>query len=287
MTNPAVLHGTEQHVLHSEAVGADFEITVMPPPPELSAGPTPVVYGTDANLGLGQYVSTVGLLLAGGEIPLVTLVGVGYPIGGDFLQFGALRTRDFTPSVDRFHLDAITEYAMGMNVEAGGAAAFLEFLTNELRPWLADNYDVTDDHTYIGDSLGGLFGTYVLLNSPASFQRYIIGSPWLTWDPDLCFGWEEAYAAAHDDLDATVFYACGGAEDVLSPALAPPIVPTFAFGNVSANTARMANRLMSRNYPSLELTYREYPEQTHFTVPSIIYSHGLRDVFRSERLARP
>ena len=287
MASPAVLHGTEQHVLHSEAVGADFEITVMPPPAELGVGATPVVYGTDANVALGIYANTIGLLVVGGEIPPVTLVGVGYPIGGDWMQFTAMRNRDFSPSVDQFHLDAITEFTGGITIESGGCAAFLEFLTGELRPWLAANYDVIDDNTYIGSSMGGLFGTYVLLNAPASFQRYILGSPWLTWDEDLCFGWEETYAAAHDDLDAKVFYACGGAEDVLSPALPPPIIPTFAAGNVSANTARMANRLISRNYPNLEITYREYPEQTHFTVSPIINSHGLRDVFRAERLGRP
>ena len=48
MTTPATLPGTEQHLLRSAAVGADFEITVKPPDPALEAGPTPVVYGTDA-----------------------------------------------------------------------------------------------------------------------------------------------------------------------------------------------------------------------------------------------
>ncbi len=284
MAQQAVLHGTEQHVLHSDAVGADFEITVFAPAAELGVGPTPVVYGTDANLGLGTYANTISLLLAGGEIPPVTLVGIGYPIGADFIQFGHLRTRDFTPHVDEWSVAAIKEINMGLEPEAGGGPKFLEFLTGQLRSFVSENYEVTDDHTYIGDSLGGLFGTWVLLNHSESFDRYIIGSPWLAWDPKAAFEWETQYAASHDDLAAKVFYACGAAEDVLSPLMPPPMMPTFARGNVAANTERMASRIASRGYPSLELTTRIYAEQTHFTVPPVIYAQGLREVFAAERL---
>ncbi len=286
MATPAVLHGTEQHLLHSDAVGVDFEITVMPPAPELEAGPTPVVYGTDANLSLGSYANTIALLMAGGEIPPVTLVGIGYPIGPDWVQFNVNRTRDFTPMIDEWHKRELTAIAMGNEVHPGGGPAFLEFLTTELRPWLHDHYEVADDHAYVGDSLGGLFGTYVLLNQPESFQRYVIGSPWLAYSLETCLEWEAKYAASHHDLDAKVFYASGAAEDVLSPMMQEPMVATFARGNVVANTERMIHRLRSRNYPSLRLTSRIYPEQTHFTVPPIIYAQGLRDVFTDLRLAR-
>lgn len=280
------LHGTEQHILHSDAVGTDFEITVMPPAPELRAGPTPVVYGTDANLSMGMYADTVRLLLAGGEIPPVTLVGIGYPIGADFIQFNVNRTRDFTPMVDEWHKQVISGIALGEEVSPGGGPAFLEFLTNELRPWLTDHYDVADDHTYVGDSLGGFFGTYVLLNQPDAFQRYVIGSPWLAYSLGTCLEWEEKYAASHHDLNATVFYASGAAEDVVSPLMQSPMVPLFLRGNVAANTERMINRLRARNYASLRLTSRIYSEQTHFTVPPIIYAQGLREVLADLRLAR-
>ena len=235
---------------------------------------------------LGMYADTVGMLMLGGEIPPVTLVTIGYPIGADFTQFSALRSRDFTPMTDAWHEERLAEMSMGTPVKTGGGAAFLEFLTAELRPWLRERYGVADDSTYVGDSLGGLFGTYVLLNAPASFQRYVIGSPWLAYSIETCLEWEAKYAAQHHDLDAAVFYAAGAAEDVLSPLMMPPMVPVFLRGNVAANTERMVERLRSRSYPSLRLTSRIYPEQTHFTVPSVIYAQGLRDVLSDLRLAR-
>jgi len=153
MASAQVLPRTEVHVIHSDAVGDDFEITVLPPMPELQAGPTSVVYGTDANGGIGTYTEIVNLLLSGAEIPPVTLVGVGYPIGGDFNKWIQLRTRDFTPTVDQWQCDGIGAFS-GLPIQSDGGAAFLEFLTSELRPWVAANYDVTDDATYIGDSPG-------------------------------------------------------------------------------------------------------------------------------------
>ena len=45
------LPGTEVHLLRSDAVGDDFEISIVLPPPQME-GPVPVVYMTDANGGV-------------------------------------------------------------------------------------------------------------------------------------------------------------------------------------------------------------------------------------------
>jgi hypothetical protein len=66
VTNEAVLHGTQRYVLRSEAVGDDYEITVLAPPPEMGVGRTPVVIGTDANMLIGLYTDVVGQLMVGG-----------------------------------------------------------------------------------------------------------------------------------------------------------------------------------------------------------------------------
>ena len=111
-------------------------------------------------------------------------------------------------------------------VETGGAPRFLDFLADELQPWVRDRYAVSDDAAYIGNSLGGLFGVYTLLHRPAAFRRYIIGSPWLCWDVETTTAYEPAYAADHSDLDATVFLAAGAHEDVLPPGLSRRCRPT-------------------------------------------------------------
>lgn len=276
------LLGSEVQVLHSDAVGDDFEISVFSPPPGVE-GPVPVVYFTDANIGVGMAANAVNLLQMGGEIPPVRLVCVGYPIGDDFVQFLRLRTRDFMATRDSDRESGMTEMAEGSEVTGGGADAFLDFLTGELRPWVESNYAVTDDSTLIGDSMGGFFATYTLLHRPSSFRRYVIGSPWLTWNRPVSTAYEAQYAEAHDDLDATVFLCAGADEEVLPPLMPPPTVQQFRGADTAELTRQLAAGLESRNYPNLRLTTRIFPEETHFTIPQLLLGHGLRAVFAAER----
>jgi pimeloyl-ACP methyl ester carboxylesterase len=45
-----------------------------------------------------------------------------------------------------------------------------------------------------GTSLGGLFALYALLTDPASFDRYVIGSPAIWWDGEMLFDLEARQA---------------------------------------------------------------------------------------------
>lgn len=64
----------------------------------------------------------------------------------------------------------------------GGSEAFLNFIATELIPFIDSNYRSAPDRMLIGQSLGGLFATEVLLKRPELFQRYLIVSPSLYWD---------------------------------------------------------------------------------------------------------
>ena len=67
---------------------------------------------------------------------------------------------------------------------SGGAAAFLQFIEQELTPLISNNYRVSGHRTLIGQSLGGLFATYALFEKPDLFSQYIIVSPSLWWDEE-------------------------------------------------------------------------------------------------------
>ncbi len=64
----------------------------------------------------------------------------------------------------------------------GGSAAFMDFVAKEVIPFVEANYRTFPERTLIGQSLGGLFATEVLLRRPWLFQHYIIVSPSLWWD---------------------------------------------------------------------------------------------------------
>tara|TARA_R110000744_G_scaffold157711_5_gene273639 strand:- start:400 stop:822 length:423 start_codon:yes stop_codon:yes gene_type:complete len=45
-------------------------------------------------------------------------------------------------------------------------------------PYIESNYRAHTKHrTYVGNSLGGLFGAYVLFTAPETFSGYVLGSP--------------------------------------------------------------------------------------------------------------
>ena len=276
----AIIENTEVYKLKSDIVGDIFEITVMKPE-DVSDEPLPVIYLTDANNSLGTGCDVVNLLMLGGEIPPVILVAVGYPLEGDFNNFIKLRTRDFSPSLCKWQTPMQAELAV-MSVEdiaCGGAPKFLNFLTTELREFIGSKYNISDDSTYIGDSMGGLFGVYTLFHKPDSFKRYVIGSPWICWDYPLCFEYEKKYSENHNDLSAIVYMATGGDEHILYPNLPDAIVPLFKDAKTEEYSREMFKLLESRNYPSLNFRGKILDDETHFTMVSSIIGKGLKSVF--------
>jgi uncharacterized protein len=178
----------------------------------------------------------------------------------------------------------------------GGAGRFLAFLRDELKPWVRERYGVDpDDSAFFGYSLGGLFATYVLLNEPATFRRYGIGSPALFWDNELLFDHEAAYAGTHDDLPAKVLFSVGANENsegdrrwrAQLPADRRAKAEARAEGeppyDMVADAERMIAALRGRKYPSLEIEFEVWPGEYHQTAPPIALSRSLRYLFGAPR----
>lgn len=64
----------------------------------------------------------------------------------------------------------------------GGSQKFIEFLEKELQPMIENQFPVSEDKTIIGQSLGGLLASEILIKNPEMFTRYIIISPSLWWN---------------------------------------------------------------------------------------------------------
>jgi predicted alpha/beta superfamily hydrolase len=59
----------------------------------------------------------------------------------------------------------------------GHSDKFISFIENELQPLMQSKYKANKNKTLIGESLGGLLATEVLLTKPTLFNKYIIVSP--------------------------------------------------------------------------------------------------------------
>ena len=66
----------------------------------------------------------------------------------------------------------------------GKSKEFINFIINELQPFIDIRYKTNSNKTIIGQSLGGLLATEILFKKPNSFNNYIIVSPSLWWDDE-------------------------------------------------------------------------------------------------------
>lgn len=85
------------------------------------------------------------------------------------------RKRDFT-----FHTD---KESLTTNFPTSGhSAEFLQFIETELQPYVNKHFKTNGTNYLIGQSLGGLLASEVLLKKPDLFTHYLIVSPSLWWD---------------------------------------------------------------------------------------------------------
>ncbi|GAB4417834.1 MAG: alpha/beta hydrolase-fold protein [Bacteroidia bacterium] len=157
----------ETHTLHSAALQEDRLLHVyLPVAPADSTG-YPVIYLLDGSLH-EDFLHTVGLVqffnLMYGMPPCI-VVGIS----------NVDRKRDFTFPTQLADLQA--KYPT-----TGGSAAFIAFLETELIPYIDGRYATAPARYLIGQSLGGLLATEVLLRKRHLFTHYLIVSPSLWWD---------------------------------------------------------------------------------------------------------
>jgi predicted alpha/beta superfamily hydrolase len=277
----------------STHVGDTFRIFVAKPPFADKDKHYAAIYATDGNGSFPMVTSIQRTLAWGGEAPAAYVIGVGYPTEGGYLQAIAKRNRDYPPTDGGDYARAM----LGPTFAAGGNA-FLCFLTQELKPELESRYAIdANDSTFFGSSLGGLFGAWVLLTAPSTFQRYILASPAITWNAEEVWSWERACAEARNELPATVFLSAGELEasDIArryaletaenNPTLRPRIKVMIAWFEEHGwpRTAEIGpefvKKLRSRNYAGLKIHCHNMPDETHMSAPPAVISRGLRYVF--------
>lgn len=93
------------------------------------------------------------------------------------------RKRDFTfpTSIQRDKKDFPT---------SGKSKNFINFIEKEVQVFVDSNYKTNNTKTIIGQSLGGLLATEILLKKPQLFDNYIIVSPSLWWDNESLLAFE-------------------------------------------------------------------------------------------------
>jgi uncharacterized protein len=251
---------TERRTFYSANVGDTFSIYIAYPANYHSSTKVfPTLYLTDANLYFAAVTQLLRIMQIGDEVPQVLIVGIGYKT--DSLA-GSLRSRDFTPTAIPDPFDN--------HWQTGGASKYLQFINKELKPFIQKNYRVSSEASFAGISYGALFGLYALFHEPQTFQNYLIASPSLWYDSLVTLAYEKKYAASHRNLPAKVFLSVGGLEE-----------KQFSDGYMETNVKLLSDILKKRNYVGLLLKTLVFENETHFSVPGAVFSHGLRYILNN------
>ena len=258
----------QQFRLPSKVVSDSFEIRVLLPP--MIPGETtrfPVMYMTDVHDGFSIDPDMMRLMMLS-DVPRFIAVGIGYAAASNILEGLLVRARDLTHVEFKAEVGGSFPFKMVKpSVGTGGAPKFLSFIRDELMPVIDARYPTDPkDRGYWGDSLGGLFGTYVLFTRPDTFNRYILGSPSLWWANEDVMSIAEKYLASHSDLQAKVFLGVGGLEE------GGPF-------RMTTNLLKLERMLRAKNYPGLSLTTRIFPDESHQTVAPMNLIRGLVAVY--------
>lgn len=97
----------------------------------------------------------------------------------------------------------------------GKSANFIAFIENELQPFVQQKYKINGSKTLIGQSLGGLLATEILLKKPLLFTNYLIISPSLWWNNESLLNDIPKYSANLSKAKANVFIAVGAEGKVM------------------------------------------------------------------------
>jgi predicted alpha/beta superfamily hydrolase len=129
----------------------------------------PVLYLLDGSID-EDFIHIAGLVQFG-SFPWIKMLPESIVVGIANID----RRRDYTfpTSIKKDQEDFPT---------TGKSEKFIQFIADELQPLIQHNYLVSSSKTIIGQSLGGLLATEILLKKPDLFDRYVIVSPSLWWD---------------------------------------------------------------------------------------------------------
>lgn len=272
--SPVNLFNTELRTIHSKIVKQDYDIYIsLPYSYYFSEKSYPVLLNLDANITFGITQNSVRLLstlnMFNKPIPEMIVIGIAYPIKG-IEDWAALRCRDFRPT-ENLEKDKAWQQKLSklshrndIIVKSGGADNFLEFIREELIPFIETNYRVLNsDRGITGYSASGLFLLYSLLKNPATFNKYFAASPSINWDENYMYKLENDFAALNKDLPVKLYISIGEKETE----------------SYIKNFNKMIKLLHSRNYPNLKLESQILKGEIHSTSYSTSIGRALEFLY--------
>ena len=264
---PFTLSNSEVILLKSSIINKEYNIYIkLPKSYENSNKNYPILVLTDAGYAFPLVSSIYKRLFWANKIEEFIIIGISYSKGE---HFGISRTRDYTPT---YSPDEPNGYSKEAKLVSGQADKFIDFIEQELFPFLQDNYKVDmTKKAFAGHSFGGLLANYMVVSRPEVFDFYLSGSPSLWYHNKSILEKEKLYSNKHTDLKTNLFMCIGADEEIQSKF------------NMVSDMFELHNNLLSRNYKSLNFKSISIPGEDHETVYPTFITKGILWVFKKKK----
>lgn len=153
------------------------------------------------------------------------------------------RKRDFT-----FHTD-LKDLKKNYPT-TGHSELFIKFIETELQPYIQSVYKTTNTKYLIGQSLGGLLASEMLLKKPYLFSHYLIVSPSLWWNDESLLKQAPELVKQHTDTSRFVYISVGKKEEKI----------------MQDDARKLADILNQSGKKKLKVDYWPMAEENHATI---------------------
>lgn len=149
---------------------------------------------------------------------------------------------------------------------SGHSDKFISFIEKELQPFIDKNYKTNTSRMLIGQSLGGLLATEILMRKPNLFNKYIIISPSLWWDNGSLLN--QSSSVLLENFPQTTGVYIGVGKEGLTPSPDPHVM------EVDANL--LAEKLMQTKSKNVTVHFDYLPQEDHATIAHQAIFNALR-----------
>ena len=139
---------------------------------------------------------------------------------------------------------------------SGNSNNFISFIETELQPFIEKKFRTTKSKTIIGQSLGGLLETEILLKKPTLFTKYIIISPSLWWDNGSLLNFNSGMETTSFNQQTEIYIGVG--KEGLTPTEIPRVM------EVDANL--LAEKIKNTKNKTVKVLFDYLPQEDHATI---------------------
>jgi predicted alpha/beta superfamily hydrolase len=253
---PVTIPGSEIRKITSSIVkGQEYELQILLPSGYKESNKKyPVVFLMDSQWDFPLVKSIYGQQYYDGFIPEVIIVGITW--GGANPNPDSLRARDYTPTKEN------------RLVQSGGAGKFLDFMKQELFPFLDSNFRVDNNQRILmGCSLGGLFTLYSMFTHTDMFTGYVAASPAVAWDNNVLYKFEKEFSLHKTIRPVRLYLTVGDVEK----------------GNNAFK--KISGFITNRHYPNVYIRSKILENTGHSGTKSETYNRGLQFIFEKAALS--